>query len=862
MEEIKNFFTSRKNLVNLVFLLVLVFGLPIALKLAKDQQLLRSRAAVEPIVFAGDCVVEKNGKKVLVCTDVTLQLTSTLGSPSGASGSAAPSPSAGPQTSPSVSASPTASGSASQTPFNGPHNIPGKIEAEDFDNGGEGVAYHDTDSNKNSFQDYRLNELVDIKNAADKNTRDADNSRSVGRIRSGEWLEYTVNVANAGNYTLELRYYPDKATDSSLHIEFDGENKSGTISTSKQDKRWQTITKSGIPLTSGQHVMRIVFDRVSDDKSEGGYFNFVNFKLDLNSSFNPSKGILNSLLPNVYADDDENGENDPGGDEKNCNINKFSKKTWKKVDKQCLAEKGGKVQETWECQGKTHLRIVSDKSCAGSEKNGVTISYKVSENPNDLKNAQESPYTSEPKSHPFKFSDPKPGKKTVFVEFIGRDSKGREKRDRQSAAIDLIGPIPIISTISCQPSATGSGIILTLFGINFGSSSGSVKANSQTTAQVTSWADGQVLVSLDSSFTCGQTISVVLTRIDGETAAGLYGPSPISLGAKLFCRKSASAEITNVEMILVGDTYPKTASRVTITRDGLVKGLIDKLMPDKRYAVSFKAPKSVRRASNPFIFRGGTTQLILRKQETELDKKYYFNVLPIGDIFPDLGDGSINGFDKTTLNGQWGVASASAQAKSGDFNSDGVVNSVDWACMRYDFGENDDPEPSLNACPVAPACTGQLITGDPLPADLDQCPRYQCVEVSASPSATLLPTPSPSPSPSCIPKPACLETNPPTCQILPEPGTVWCDSSSSCGVNNCHGMDITCGIVPDNLACTKEYQGGDRCRQFTSCGIVDGSCGVIKNSLFDICKSCVESCFQRFPADNIKFFKCESKCGE
>ena len=29
----------------------------------------------------------------------------------------------------------------SQTPFNGAHNIPGTIETEDFDNGGEGVAY-------------------------------------------------------------------------------------------------------------------------------------------------------------------------------------------------------------------------------------------------------------------------------------------------------------------------------------------------------------------------------------------------------------------------------------------------------------------------------------------------------------------------------------------------------------------------------------------------------------------------------------------------------------------------------------------------------------------------------------------------
>lgn len=694
MEEIKSFFTSRKNLVNLVILLILVIGLPIALKLAKDQQLLRSQAAVEPIAFAGDCVIEKNGKKVLICTDVTLKLTSTLGPPVGASGSATATPSATPV--------PTASSSATPSPLT---CNPKKFDVLTWES-----------------------------------TREAC-------IKGKQKIIYSC-----GNKT---------RTD-----------KKNCLSSSGNYNFLQKIS---------EFLELNVNAQTRPNAAEG----------NPDPNDNPPGGDDGPDSETAQTDDDNI---DPGGDGKNCNPNKFNKKTWKKVSKVCLQDKKGKAQQTWECQGKTHLRIVRDKSCKVTDKNNVTISYKVSEEPNKLKKAPENPYDAEPKSHPFKFADSKPGKKTVFVEFIGRDSKGKEKKDRQSASIELLADNPQINNITCQNSFTGAGVILTIKGLHFGSGKGQIIASStilsHLSSNITDWSDTQVLVSL-SDATCSDIIFITLIRIDNAEAKGTYGPSPISLGAKLFCRKSAVGDVSNVEMILVGDNYPKTTSTVTITRDGLIQGLIDKLMPDKRYMVSFKAPKSVRRTSNPFFFKGGTTQLILRKQETELDKKYYFNVLPIGDIFPDSGDGSINGFDKTTLNGQWGIASNSAQIKTGDFNSDGVVNSVDWACMRYDFGENDDPEPSLNACSAAPSCTGQLITGDPSPTDENQCPIYQCnatqtatpssapvgsvagciedaricddgtTVVRIGPSCEFAPCPSPTPSPS--------PTEPPTPSPSPTP---------------------------------------------------------------------------------------------
>jgi endonuclease/exonuclease/phosphatase family metal-dependent hydrolase len=89
------------------------------------------------------------------------------------------------------------SSSGSTGPFSGsPVSVPGTIEAENFDNGGEGVAYHDTTPG-NSGGQYR-NTNVDIESAS-------EGGYDVGWIAAGEWLNYTVNVASAGSYTVQLR---------------------------------------------------------------------------------------------------------------------------------------------------------------------------------------------------------------------------------------------------------------------------------------------------------------------------------------------------------------------------------------------------------------------------------------------------------------------------------------------------------------------------------------------------------------------------------------------------------------------------------------------------------------------------------
>ena len=146
-----------------------------------------------------------------------------------------------------------ASGTTTQSPFGAVPHIPGTIEAENFDNGGQGVSYYDTTSG-NIGGIYR-NTDVDV-----KATSDAGGGYLVGWTRPGEWLEYTVTVDSSATYTLESRIA--SANGGSFHLEFDGANKTGSITLPNTGgwQNWATISTSGISLSAGTHIMRLVFD--------------------------------------------------------------------------------------------------------------------------------------------------------------------------------------------------------------------------------------------------------------------------------------------------------------------------------------------------------------------------------------------------------------------------------------------------------------------------------------------------------------------------------------------------------------------------------------------------------------------------
>jgi endonuclease/exonuclease/phosphatase family metal-dependent hydrolase len=153
--------------------------------------------------------------------------------------------------------------------------IPGTIQAEDFD------AYYDTTSG-NSGGQYRSTD-VDIEGST-------EGGYDIGWSAAGEWLNYTVNVAAAGTYTLDLRVAT--ASSGSLHVTFNGTDVTGTVSVSNTGgwQSWTTI-RQDVNLSAGAQAMRVVFD------SGNINLNYVAFTAGSSGSGSSGSGSSGSSSP-------------------------------------------------------------------------------------------------------------------------------------------------------------------------------------------------------------------------------------------------------------------------------------------------------------------------------------------------------------------------------------------------------------------------------------------------------------------------------------------------------------------------------------------------------------------------------------
>jgi hypothetical protein len=127
-----------------------------------------------------------------------------------------------------------------------------RIEAENYDTGGQNVAYYDTTSG-NSGGQYRSDD-VDI-----EATTDVGGGYDVGWTATGEWLTYTVTVPSAGSYNLSLRVARQPTGTGSVQVSFGGVDKTGAMSVPSTGgwQTWTTITAANVSLGAGQQVMRV-----------------------------------------------------------------------------------------------------------------------------------------------------------------------------------------------------------------------------------------------------------------------------------------------------------------------------------------------------------------------------------------------------------------------------------------------------------------------------------------------------------------------------------------------------------------------------------------------------------------------------
>ena len=149
-----------------------------------------------------------------------------------------------------------------QTPYSGsPFSLPGYVTASQFDNGGEGVAYHDADVGNRGSGRRQTDVDIDAYGYLSLSTY-------VGWTEAGEWLEYTVDVTASGRYMFEVTVGSD-GVGGTFHIEFDGVDKTGPIAV-PDTGGWRNFIDVGnndVQLAQGQQVMRIVMDSIGPSGS-------------------------------------------------------------------------------------------------------------------------------------------------------------------------------------------------------------------------------------------------------------------------------------------------------------------------------------------------------------------------------------------------------------------------------------------------------------------------------------------------------------------------------------------------------------------------------------------------------------------
>lgn len=164
--------------------------------------------------------------------------------------------------------------------------IPGKVECEFYNEGGEGVAYHDSDSVNNGsgklnpadgsyLHEFRMHEGVDISYTK---TGDIDDNhynkvpRDMGKLYvgwtvPGEWINYTVKVNQNATYQIGIMYTANG--DGTISLDLDSKDITGPLKIpSTHDDRdtvkwrqwhhWNKVNSlAEVRLNKGVHVLTL-----------------------------------------------------------------------------------------------------------------------------------------------------------------------------------------------------------------------------------------------------------------------------------------------------------------------------------------------------------------------------------------------------------------------------------------------------------------------------------------------------------------------------------------------------------------------------------------------------------------------------
>jgi len=148
----------------------------------------------------------------------------------------------------------TESVTAAEGPYPGPSapTLPGTVLAENYDTGGQGVAYNVTSTN-GTANTYRA-QGVDLEAATAPAT-----ANNLGWTAAGQWFKYSVNVATAGTYTVSFLVAAPAAVADGFHISnSSGTNLSGSVNVPATGgyQTWVTVTAT-VTLPAGTQTLTV-----------------------------------------------------------------------------------------------------------------------------------------------------------------------------------------------------------------------------------------------------------------------------------------------------------------------------------------------------------------------------------------------------------------------------------------------------------------------------------------------------------------------------------------------------------------------------------------------------------------------------
>lgn len=146
-------------------------------------------------------------------------------------------------------------GAVTQEPYKAIFSIPGFVQLEDYDMGGQSVSFYDKDF-VNEGGAYR-EDGVDI---VQVDSADASKGYAIGYTQAGEWLEYSVNVVTTGKFVFRASV-ADGLEGGSIRLFIDGKAVTDTVAV-PQTEDWNTYTLMDgetSEIEKGDHVLRVLF---------------------------------------------------------------------------------------------------------------------------------------------------------------------------------------------------------------------------------------------------------------------------------------------------------------------------------------------------------------------------------------------------------------------------------------------------------------------------------------------------------------------------------------------------------------------------------------------------------------------------